>query len=84
MSITVPLSSGDLARLRRAVRDVSNRIGRRLRPVRVPLRNLASCPLFTVGVLVFDYGVYQWSHRVGWMVGGVSLMILEHVIADEE
>ena len=74
----------DPSGFRRAIRDVSHKVGRRLRPARVTLRNLASYPLFVVGVLVFDYGVYQWSHRVGWMVGGVSLMILEHVIADEE
>ena len=82
--MTIPVALPQPADLRRTARRLLARLERLIRPAKAPLRNLAAIPLTALGVLAFDAGVFQWSARVGWMVTGLSLIILEHVIADEE
>jgi len=54
------------------------------KPVRAPLANLASVPLHVAGLGCIDAGVFAASPVAGWIVTGLSLIWLEHVIADEK
>ena len=54
-----------------------------LRPGRVVLASVASVPLTTIGLACIDYGVFLASQVAGFIVTGISLILLEHVIADE-
>lgn len=81
MSITVPAPN---ANMRRALRDLRSLFERVTRAAHAPLKNLLAVPLTTLGVVAFDIGVFQWSARVGWMVTGITAVLLEHVIADED
>jgi hypothetical protein len=57
--------------------------GRLLRPARPALANLASMPLTAAGLGLFDYGVFRLGVTAGVMVTAGSLVLLEHLIADE-
>lgn len=35
------------------------------------------------GTSAVDFGVWQWSHVGGWIVGGVSLLVLEWLTEGE-
>jgi len=54
-----------------------------LRPGRAALASVASVPLTTIGLACIDYGVFLASQVAGFIVTGISLILLEHVIADE-
>jgi hypothetical protein len=64
-----------MARLRAA--------GQRLR-VPVPVKRLADYPLTIAGAGVIDWGVCTVSITAGIILGGLALMGLEYLIADEE
>lgn len=53
------------------------------RPARAPLANLAASPLHAAGLACIDAGVFTASLTAGLIITGLSLMWLEHVIADE-
>ena len=57
--------------------------GRLLSPHRAALSNLVSIPLTTFGLAAIDVGVFYASTIAGWIVTGISLIVLEHLIADE-
>jgi hypothetical protein len=59
------------------------RAARVLKPARPAFRNLASVPLHVTGLGCTDFAAFHAAHGWGWLVTGVSLMWLEHVIADE-
>jgi hypothetical protein len=84
LAVTIPMPRARRIDLKRALRDWSARAAKLAKPVRAPLRNLLACPLTALGFAAFDVGVFQWSHRAGWLVMGVLLVVLEHVIADED
>ncbi len=52
-------------------------------PHRVFLRRLGEIPLTVGGLGCIDTGVFQASSTAGWIVTGLSLILLEHLIADE-
>jgi hypothetical protein len=52
-------------------------------PARPAAANLAAVPLHVAGLASIDFAAFHWAHSWGWLVTGVSLMWLEHVIADE-
>lgn len=52
-------------------------------PHKASLANLWSIPLTVAGVGCVDTGVFFASVVAGWIVTGLSLILLEHVIADE-
>ncbi len=54
-----------------------------LSPARPALANLISIPLTVAGIGFIDTGVFLASAIAGWIVTGVSLLVLEHMIADE-
>lgn len=55
---------------------------RAIAPHKASLRNLANVPLTVAGFGCVDTGVFQWSTPLGWIVTGLSLLVLEHIIAD--
>lgn len=52
-------------------------------PHRAALGNLASMPLTVAGVGCIDFAAWHISHGIGWLCLGLSLIVLEHLIADE-
>jgi hypothetical protein len=52
-------------------------------PHRAVLRRLGEIPLTVGGLGCIDTGVFQASTVAGWIVTGLSLILLEHLIADE-
>jgi hypothetical protein len=52
-------------------------------PTKPVLKNLAAIPLTVAGLACIDVGVFTASPIAGWLVTGVSLMWLEHLIADD-
>lgn len=56
---------------------------RLLKPVRPVLGNLASIPLTLIGTASIDFAAFHLAHGWGWLVTGVSLYYIEHLIADE-
>jgi hypothetical protein len=79
----VPLRRMQLRRARPLLRTLSRRAARALKPVRPAAANLASVPLTVTGLGCVDFAAYHLGHGWGWLVTGLSLMWLEHVIADE-
>lgn len=57
---------------------------RLVRPHRAALANLASIPLTVIGAACIDIGVFTASVIAGWIITGLSLVLLEHLIADEQ
>lgn len=53
-------------------------------PHKNSLRNLRDIPLTATGTGLVDFAAFHLAHGWGWLVTGVSLMVLEHVIADRE
>jgi hypothetical protein len=68
----------------RAHRAVAVLAGCLVRPHRAALANLASMPLTVAGAACINIGVFTASVIAGWIVTGVSLVLLEHLIADEQ
>lgn len=52
-------------------------------PHRPALANLASMPLTAAGFGLVDFAAFHIAHGWGWLVTGLSLVLLEHLIADE-
>lgn len=58
-------------------------VKRAVRPHTAPLVNLAKMPLTVTGLGCIDAGVFTASDVAGWIVTGISLIVLEYAIADE-
>ena len=54
-----------------------------VKPHRAALANLLHMPLTVAGVSVIDFAAFHISHGWGFLATGVSLIVLEHLIADE-
>jgi hypothetical protein len=52
-------------------------------PHKASLASLWSIPLTVLGIGAIDTGVFLASAVAGWIVLGLSLVLLEHMIADE-
>lgn len=52
-------------------------------PHRAALANLKDMPLTLAGAACVDFAAFHYIHMIGWVVTGVSLVVLEHAIADE-
>ena len=52
-------------------------------PHKASLRRLAEMPLTVLGTAGVDFAAFQFNHDLGWLVIGVSLFIIEHLIADD-
>ena len=53
-------------------------------PHKASLRNLAAMPLTVLGYASIDFAAFHLAHGWGWLVTGLSLILLEHQIADED
>ena len=54
-----------------------------VKPHRAALANLLHMPLTVAGVACADFAAFHISHGWGFLATGVSLIVLEHLIADE-
>ena len=54
-----------------------------MKPHRAALANLLHMPLTVAGVACADFAAFHYIHMIGWAVTAVSLIVLEHLIADE-
>lgn len=55
-----------------------------LTPHKASVRRLADMPLSVIGTGAIDFASFHVSHGVGFLVLGVSLWIVEHLIAAAE
>jgi hypothetical protein len=53
-------------------------------PHKASLARLADMPLTVLGTGGVDFAAFHVAHGWGWLVTGVSLMVVEHLIADPE
>lgn len=74
-------------RIRAAARTTARAmaaLGRRaIAPHRASLANLARVPFTLAGAGCVDYAAFHVASGLGWLITGISLVLLEHVIADE-
>ena len=54
-----------------------------VRPHKAALANLKDMPLTVLGVAGVDFAAFHYVHMIGWLVTGISLIVVEHIIADE-
>ena len=52
-------------------------------PHRAALARLADIPLTVAGIGCIDFAAFHIAHGWGWLVTGASLILLEHLIADD-
>lgn len=76
----IPAARRAGVRLRRLA-AAADRFVRAGRPAAV---NLAKLPLTAAGLACMDFAAFHLAHGWGWLVTGVSLVVLEHLIADED
>lgn len=75
---------GRLTVMLRAVKGATASAATRVvSPHRAALKNLASIPLTVAGTGCVDFAAFHLAHGWGWLVTGLSLVALEHLIADE-
>lgn len=81
-AITAPLVKRKM-RTSAVMKHARSFLSKILSPARPALTNLISIPLTVAGIGFIDTGVFIASAIAGWIVTGISLLILEHMIADE-
>jgi len=59
-------------------------MGALIQPHKAALGRLVEIPLTVAGVGCVDTAAWTVTAGVGWLVTGVSLFLLEHLIADPE
>lgn len=63
------------------------RIARRLRPAKSEIRGVAAkiaqIPFTFAGIGCVDYGFFHWCSMAGWIVTGISLFVMQELVADE-
>lgn len=62
---------------------VKRAAARAITPHKAALGNLTSMPLTVAGAACVDFAAFHLAHGWGWLVTGISLVLLEHAIADE-
>jgi hypothetical protein len=68
-----------LRRLRNMAGNVASAV---VTPHKASVRRLADRPLSVLGTGGIDFAAFHVNHGVGWLVLGVSLWVIEHLIAD--
>lgn len=59
-------------------------VARVLTPHKAALGNLAHMPLTVIGAGCIDFAAFHLAHGWGWLVTGLSLVVIELAIADEQ
>jgi len=57
---------------------------RAITPHKAALTNLKAIPLTVVGTGCIDFAAFHLAHGWGWLVTGISCVVVEHLIADED
>lgn len=70
-------------RLRELAGNTRSLAVRVVSPHRAALQRLADIPLTVLGTAGIDFAAFHLAHGWGWLVTGISLILIEHVIADE-
>ena len=71
--------------LRARVASSISRVARKMyAPHKGAIENLMSVPLTVLGTASIDFAAFHISHGWGWLILGVSLIILEAIIANEQ
>lgn len=70
--------------LRAAASTLATLARRAVTPHRAALTNLYNIPLSAAAAGCIDYAAWHLGAGWGWLVTGISLLILEHLIADEQ
>jgi hypothetical protein len=87
VTITLDRQHPGTGRIRRgftAARSAAARAGAlAVTPHKAALRRLAEMPLTAAAVPCVDFAAFHIAHGWGWLVTGLSLVVLEHLIADE-
>lgn len=52
-------------------------------PHRASLARLWDIPMTVLGTAFVDFAAFHVAHGWGWLVTGLSLIVVEHLIADE-
>jgi hypothetical protein len=79
--LTRPSWLGKLAKS--ALSFVTTVASKALTPAKPVLANLAHIPLTVAGTGCIDYASFHLGGGWGWLVTGLSLLVLEHLVADE-
>lgn len=82
--VTAVLPARRALRLRQRAKQAASKALGLLRPARPVAVNLLASPLTVAGLACADIGVFTASVTAGWIITGLSLFVLEHVIADEQ
>jgi hypothetical protein len=53
-------------------------------PHTASLRRLADMPLAVAGTGCIDFAAWHVDHGVGWLVTGISLWLVEHLVSDPD
>lgn len=53
-------------------------------PHKAAVANLLHIPLTVTGTACIDYAAFHLGAGWGWLVTGLSLVLVEHIIADEQ
>jgi apolipoprotein N-acyltransferase len=53
-------------------------------PHKAAVARLADIPLTCLGIAAIDFAAFHVAHGWGWLVLGISLIIVEHLIADDD
>lgn len=88
MTVTITLERGPrrgvlAGRLKRAGAAVTALVRQTVKPHRLAVAKLAEMPLFLLGTSGVDFAAFHLNHGVGWLVTGLSLILIEHLAADE-
>lgn len=68
----------------RFVATVAGLAKRAVTPHKAALANLKAIPLTVAGAGCVDFSAFHLAHGWGWLVTGISLVLLEHIIADDQ
>ena len=63
---------------------VTTAAGKAVTPHKAALGNLASIPLTVAGAACIDFAGFHLAHGWGWLITGISLVLVEHLIADDQ
>lgn len=74
-----------LGRFLRNLREMAGNVASAVvTPHKASVRRLAEMPLSVIGTGGIDFSAFQVNHGVGFLVLGVSLWVVEHLISDPD
>lgn len=74
-----------LRKARELTGTVAKTVGRvALTPHKASLLRLTEMPLSVIGYGLADFAAFHVDHGVGWLATAVSLIVIEHLIADDD